>query len=265
MQRLMGSLLPILLLTGLSLAGPIARAQENYEIEVYGSDTLGRGENEVELHSNFTFDGADATEKSGDAEEHALHETVEVAHGFTNFFEVGLYFLTTSKTGYGIQYVGNHIRPKVRIPEEWHWPLGLSLSTEVGYQRGRFSADTWSLELAPIVDRSVGHWYFSYNPTFERSLHGVNERTGFEFSNNFKVSRAVSHNARLGAEYYGSLGPLGGFDPFSQQHHQLVPTLDWSFRNKWEMNVGYGFGLTGGSNEHMLKMILGRRFGGKSF
>src|SRR2546425_9785293 len=45
---------------------------------------------------------------------------------------------------------------------------GLSLSNEIGYQRRRFSPDTWTWEMRPIVDQKLGRWYWSFNPTFDR-------------------------------------------------------------------------------------------------
>jgi len=36
-------------------------AQDNYEIQVYGSETVPKGNTMVELHSNFTFDGSKQT------------------------------------------------------------------------------------------------------------------------------------------------------------------------------------------------------------
>jgi hypothetical protein len=41
-----------------------ARAQDNYEIQVYGSETLEKGHTMVELHSNFTERG-NATSTDG--------------------------------------------------------------------------------------------------------------------------------------------------------------------------------------------------------
>jgi hypothetical protein len=43
--------------TVIFLASPI-RAQENYEIQVYGSELVEPGHTMVELHSNFTIDGS---------------------------------------------------------------------------------------------------------------------------------------------------------------------------------------------------------------
>ena len=47
----------VVLVTGLASA-KLARAQDNYEIQVYGSDTVAAGHTMVELHSNFTFQGS---------------------------------------------------------------------------------------------------------------------------------------------------------------------------------------------------------------
>jgi hypothetical protein len=39
-------------------AAPLSRAQDNYEIQVYGSDLVNPKHTMVELHSNFTIDGS---------------------------------------------------------------------------------------------------------------------------------------------------------------------------------------------------------------
>jgi hypothetical protein len=85
-------------------------------------------------------------------------------------FETGFYAFTSAQSGQGWQWVGSHIRPRVAIPESWHWPVGVGLSTEIGYQRPLFSSDTWTIEIRPIIDKKLGRWYWSFNPTFDRSL-----------------------------------------------------------------------------------------------
>ncbi len=50
----MALLLPLLMWAG---ALP-AHAQDNYEIQVYGADTIAPHSTMVELHSNFTLDGS---------------------------------------------------------------------------------------------------------------------------------------------------------------------------------------------------------------
>jgi hypothetical protein len=249
---------------GLHLLSARATAQDNYEIQVYGSETAAPGETMVELHSNFSAEGSKTTTDRTYPTNHSLRETVEITHGFNEWFEMGFYVFSSAGSGYGWQWAGDHIRPRVRIPEKWHWPVGVGLSSEVGYQPPRFSPDTWTLEIRPIVDKKLGRWYMSFNPTLDRSLHGPGTKMGFEFSPNVKASYDITRKVAFGLEYYGSLGPLSGFDPVREQQHQFFPTFDLDLGKNWEFNAGVGIGATRGTADHLiLKMIIGRRFGGK--
>ena len=152
--------------------GGIAQAQNNTEIQVYGAETVAAGRTMLELHSNFTDRGRAVTADGVEPTLHAMHETVEITHGFTPWFEIGFYTFTTIQPSGGLEYVGNHIRPRFRVPESCGLPVGLSLSQEVGYARSNFSADTWSWEIRPIVDQTLGRFYWAVNPALERSLQG---------------------------------------------------------------------------------------------
>jgi len=186
---------------------PAVHAQDNYEIQVYGYDTVEPGHTMVELHSNFTFEGSKTSPHGMYPTNHQLHETIEITHGFTDWFETGFYIFTSEHNGQGIDWVGDHIRPRVRIPPKWKWPVGLSLSNEIGYQRRQYSVDTWTWEMRPIIDKQAGRWCFSFNPTFDKSIHGLSESQGFVFSPNVKVSYDFTKKITGGFEYYGSVGP----------------------------------------------------------
>jgi len=237
-----------------------ASAQDNYEIQVYGVDTVAPGHTMVELHSNFTFDGSKTYADGLNPTNHALHETVEITHGWNDWFETGFYIFTSERSGDGIDWVGDHIRPRVRVPEKWKWPVGVSLSLEFGYQRRQFSADTWTLEIRPIIDKTMGKWYWSFNPSLDRSFHGPGVNQGLVFSPNFKFSYDLTPKIAAGLEYYGSLGPITGFDPISQQQQQIFPAIDLNIAPQWEINFGLGVGLTGATDHLIGKMILGYRF-----
>ncbi len=243
----------------LLLATP-AVAQDNYEIQVYGSDTVAKGSTMVELHSNFTFQGSKTIVDGVLPSEHSLHETLEITHGFTPWFETGFYVFTAAKSGYGWQWVGDHIRPRFAVPESWKWPVGVSLSTEIGYQRRDFSPDTWTVEVRPIVDKKLGPWYLAFNPSMDKSLHGESAGLGWEFSPNAKMSYDITKTVSFGLEYYGALGPIGNFDPLSEQQQQIMPAIDLNVSPKWEFNFGVGVGVTRGTDHLLVKMILGRRF-----
>ena len=153
-----------LLLCGFCFIAPVLHAQGNYEIQVYGADTEPAKSTMVELHSNFTPDGQKHLIDGVYPTEHQQHETLELTQGVNSWSEVGFYVFTSLQDGHGWQWVGDHIRPRVRVPETWHWPVGVSLSTELGYQRAVYSPDTWTWEIRPIVDKSIGRWYLAVNP-----------------------------------------------------------------------------------------------------
>ncbi|HEY2119834.1 MAG TPA: hypothetical protein VGH37_11660 [Candidatus Acidoferrum sp.] len=250
-----GCLIAVLLCTG-----QLVKAQDNYEIQVYGSETVPKGNTMVELHNNFTIEGSKTSTDGLQPTNHQWHETLEITHGFTEWFEVGFYLFTSLKNGYGWDYVGDHIRPRVRVPEKWHWPVGVSISQEFGYQRRQFSVDTWTYELRPIVDKTMGRWYLSFNPAFEKSVVGQTSNQGFVFSPNFKVSYDITKKVAGGLEYYGSFGPPGSFYPPSQQQQQFFPAIDLNVSPKWEFNFGLGVGVTRSTDHLIAKMILGYRF-----
>src|SRR5580658_8794721 len=96
-----------------------ARGQDNYEIQVYNYELVDPGHTMVELHSNFTIDGTKTIVDGLYPSNHAEHETIEITHGFTDWLEVGFYIFTYERSGQGIDWVGDHIRPRVAIPKKW--------------------------------------------------------------------------------------------------------------------------------------------------
>lgn len=238
---------------------PFALAQENYEIQVYPSAPVETGVTMMELHSNFTAKGVPQTGIR--PTNHAFHETLEITHGLAGWAEIGFYFFTNIQSGYGWQFVGTHIRPRISIPESWHWPVGLSLSTEFGYQRREYSEDSWNIEIRPIIDKDTKWVYLSFNPTIGKSFKGVNEKEGFDFEPNFKAAFHVMKIADAGVEYYGSTGTFSDTLPMQEQSHALYAAIDLFVSKKWEFNFGTGWGLTDATDGLVIKTIIGRRFG----
>ncbi len=235
-------------------------AQDNYEIQVYGSDLAPPRTTMVEIHSNFAVEGSTTVVDGMLPTNHAEHETLEITQGINDWAEVGFYVFTSIQPDSGWQWVGDHIRPRVRVPERWHWPVGLSLSMEFGYQRAAFSPDTWTFELRPIVDRKIGKWYLAFNPALDRSFHGPGVNQGVTFSPAAKFSYDITKKIAGGLEYYGSTGSITGFDPLRDQQQQFFPTIDLNVSPDWEFNFGVGVGATRSTDHLILKCIVGRRF-----
>jgi hypothetical protein len=252
------TLLPVLFL-GLLFAVSCA-AQENYEIQVYGSETVAPRTTMLELHSNFTFQGSKETIDGVLPTEHALHETVEITQGLTSWSEVGFYIFTSARNGQGWQWVGDHIRPRVRAPDSWHWPVGASLSIEFGYQRPNYSTSAWNIEIRPIVDQQKGRLYWSFNPAFDRGIVGLPSDQQWSFSPDAKISWDFTKVVAFGLEYYGGWGPVSTLYPFTLQSQQFVPAFDVNVSPNWEINFGVGVGVTAGTDHMLMKAIIGRRF-----
>jgi hypothetical protein len=156
--------------------------------------------------------------------------------------------------------VGDHIRPRFAAPVRWHWPVGVSISQEIGYQQRNFSTDTWTYELRPIIDKKLGPWYLAFNPAFDKSLYGLSVHKGWEFEPAFKVSYDFTKKIAGGFEYYGAFGPATEFDPAREQQQQFFPSIDLNVSPKWEFNFGVGVGVTAGTDHLIVKGIVGRRF-----
>jgi hypothetical protein len=259
-------LLLLLRLFPLFLGPECAKAQDNYDIQVYGSQTVAPKSTMVELLSNLTADGTKPLIGTVYPEgplyptDDALHESVEIRQGITSWSEAGFYIFTSASSGHGWQWVGDRLRAQVRAPDSWRWPVGVSVSLEFGYQRPPFSKDTWTMELRPIIDKRLGRWYFAVNPSLERSFQGQSVSQGVSFAPSVKFSYAFNKSVSGGLEYYGDYGSLLNISSFHNQQQQFFPTIDLNVSPEWELNVGVGIGVTTSTDDWIWKVNISRRF-----
>ena len=236
MTRLRAALLWLVMPAALALPAAQAAAQGNFEIQVYGSETVAPGTTMVELHSNSAIRGTTRTEDGIRPTQHAVHETLEVTQGWTSWFETGFYVFTSIQPDTRWEWVGNHIRPRVRAPESWELPVGLSLSAEVGYQRRAFSTDTWTIEMRPIIDKQ---WRAGTSRSIRRSTgpQGPGTSTGVEFSPDAKVAVDVTKVVASGSSTTVALGRVDHFEAPRHQHH-LFRVVDLDVGPRWEFKPG---------------------------
>jgi hypothetical protein len=234
-------------------------AQDNYEIQVYGSQTQLPRSSIFELHSNYTFNGEKSIKQGVLPSNHALHETLEITTGVSSIFEIGVYLFTAYLPGSGYQVVGSHLRPRIMAPSKWHLPVGLSLSTEIGYQKAEFSSSTWSIEIRPIIDKQWMKWYISFNPTLGISLKSKYDRSTPTFEPNLKVYYSLFKNTGLGIEYYGDIGYINNLEKWPDQSDAVFISYDLLNNLKWEFNMGAGLGITSSTDRFVFKVIVGRR------
>ena len=233
-------------------------AQADNEIQVYASPTIQHKWTIFELHSNYTFKGNKHLSDPKSAK--WTNETLEITHGFGKNFELGFYTFTAFSPFGDFQYLGNQIRPRVTVPQTWSWSFGASLSFEFGFFRPHTdSGFNWQGEMRPIIDKTWGNFYLSFNPNIDFVFTG-NEK-GAGLAPQIKSVYTINKVYGLGFEYYGSLGTFKKIFPFGQQEHLLGPAIDLYFHPKWEINAGFLFGLTDNSNQRVFKLLLGKRVG----
>ena len=193
---------------------------------------------------------------------HALHETLEITHGFNDWFETGFYVFSSASSLYGWDWVGDHIRPRVAAPgSHGTGPSASSLSVEFGYQQKPFSPDTWTLEIRPIIDKTIGPLV----PLLQSDLRPLlpwPERVArrgvlTEFQAGLRLHQ---EDQRRDSNTTDRSGRFPGFDPVGEQQQQIVPCIDLNLGAQWEFNFGVGIGLTHSTDHLLTKMILGRRF-----
>jgi hypothetical protein len=230
------------------------KAQDDFEIQVYNSPTAPKGTTLFELHSNFTPSGNKQYSDKIFPSDKIFHETLEITHGFSDFFELGFYFFNAigsdGRTGYG----GSHIRPRFSAPESWKIPVGLSMSFEMGYQRLGFFDNHYLFEIHPIIDKEFENFYISVNPTFDWNI----DRYDFEFNPCMQLSYKIRKKADVGFEWYSGYGQVNYLLPWTQQHQVLFVATNLFFIEKWEFNAGVGRGLNSSTDKWIVKCIIGR-------
>jgi hypothetical protein len=228
--------------------------QDANEIQVYGSATTPKYTTMIELHSNYTIKGP-----AFNSNYHPFLQTIEVTTGISENFEFGFYIFTYNNNG-KTQYTGSNIRPRVKAPDDWGLPVGLSLSSEIGCSIDPISNDNdWGAEIRPIIDKTIGNHYLSFNPNIGVSF--TNKE--YLFEPNLKYAFSASKKANVGFEYYGNTGKI--FNPFKlpNQEHQFYLALDLFLHPLYEFNFGIGKGLTDASNGTTIKCYIGRRINWK--
>lgn len=232
-------------------------AQADNEIQVYASPTIAVKKTIAELHNNYTFKGPANLTNPKDAR--WLNNTLEITHGIARNAEIGFYtFMALSPDG-KYQYLGNQIRPRITAPEKWKLPFGLSISAEFGrFRNNEQTPFFWQGELRPIFDKTWGNLYASLNPNIDFVVSGPNKEWGF--APQFKTYYNIAQKAGIGLEYYSGLGNFKKFLPGKEQEHLLGPMFDLLAFPEWELQTGFLFGLTPGSNQSIFKLLVGRRF-----
>ncbi len=246
---------------GIALVAPtLLHAQDIFEIQVYEYPTVPKGKWNLETHFNNSASGVREAEGSVAPTQGQTRLTFELTRGFSDLFELAGYLAFARQPGEGPEFASWRIRPRIRAPERWNLPVLLSLSAEVAFPRDKYEAETATLEIRPILERSFGPVQIDLNPVLGRSLKGPGAAEGWEFEPGARFAVSVDPRVDLSVEYYGNYGPLHDFLPRAQQVHLIFGGGDIQFSESLVANVGVGIGATSVGEQTILKMRLGWMF-----
>ena len=237
-----------------------AKAQDPFEIQVYEYATVPAGKWNLETHFNFVQRGTKVFEGSVAPTEHQAHLTFELTRGVTDWFEMAGYLALARRDGRAPEYVAWRLRPRVRAPESWKLPVGLSLSTEFGFPRDDYESAKTTFELRPVIEWGRGRFALDVNPVLGRALRGPGSGEAWDFEPGVRVGWATTKRLDLSLEYYASTGSLSDPLPSKQQVHQFFPGGDFQFSDNVVFNFGVGFGVTDAGNTLVYKTRLGWLF-----
>ena len=249
----------------LAAAALSARAQDAFEIQVYEYETVPKGMWNLETHLNYTGRGTKTFEGTVAPTNNQLHLTYELTRGITPHFELAGYLVLAERPGGGPHwdYAGWRIRPRVRLPKSWRLPVDISISGEVGFPRRIYEENATTLEIRPILEKTIGHFQLDLNPVITHALRGPGTSVGWEFEPAVRGAYEVSKKLDLSLEYYGATGPFRDLFPVREQVHQFYPGGDLKLTENIVWNFGIGIGATPAGNRLVYKMRLGILFGRK--
>ncbi len=231
-----------------------ARAQAD-EIQVYDGGLAAPGVFNLTLHNNYTPDGLSTPAFPGAVvSRHTLIGVPEWAYGVTDWFEAGLYLpLYSFGGGQGASLNGFKLRTLFAVPHADERTFFYGVNFEFSYNATQWDPTRITSEIRPIVGWHLDALDVVFNPILDTAYDGLG---ALDFAPSTRVAWNVSPVWALAVEEYADFGPLNGFLPGAEQAHQLFAVVDHG--GPLEVEAGVGWGLTSGSDNLTLKLILSR-------
>jgi hypothetical protein len=211
-----------------------------YEIQVYDGTANDPGRPGIELHAN----------RDNRAQE--THLTLEPSYGVARGWEVGAYLQTAFLADGSFAYSGAKLRSKhvARFGES----LRAGVNLELSVVPSRVEPDHLGGEARPIVAWENAWVALAFNPIVGLSgLAPTFEPAAFAKA---KIAGAVA----IGVEYYASFGEIGRPAPWREQEHYVFQTIDLIAWHDFELDVGFGEGVSPASHPFIGKVIVGYTF-----
>jgi hypothetical protein len=101
-----------------------------------------------------------------------------------------------------------------------------------------------------MIGKTWGPVELALNPAFERGLTGAEHPVEFEPKGSLEFR--FGDDASVALQYFSTLGPTSGFDPRSEQKHQLFVAFETEISRRVELATSFGRGLTESSDRYVV-------------
>ena len=239
---------------GLAAGFAPAAARAVDEIQVYNAEIAEPGQWTIQQHFNDAINGRKEPDFSGGlVPNHALNGTPELAWGVNEWWEMGWYapFAFDQDGRFfsdGFKWRNLFVSPDAAKREFFY-----GINFELSYATPPFSQTKYNLEIRPIIGVRKNGYEFIVNPIVDLGFGNDGEA-------DFAPAARFAHNLKgdlwVGLEYYSDLGQIGNFLPLAEQQHNIYGVVDFKI-GRFDVDFGVGYGLTGGSDQWMTKLIIG--------
>ncbi len=223
---------------------PAAASQKVY------SPTVEKGEVEIELRTNHTFDRS--SEKDG-----LEKSKLEIGYGVTEFWSTTLIGEFERESGASRQHSATSWENIFQLTEQGEYWADVGLYLE--YEHPTATEEHDALETKLLLEKTAGRLLHTLNLVFAHELgQGASSATNFEYA--WRTQYLLSKLLSPGFELYGEMGEIGHFPPSREQDRRLGPVIYGEFSRlgagKWLYELGYLFDTGTAAPTGTLKAIL---------
>lgn len=227
------------------------------EIQVYDGGLAPPGVFNLTLHNNYTPSGIKQPAFPGAVtSHHAWVGVAEWAYGVTDWFEAGLYLpLYSVDEDLGATINGFKLRTLFAVPNADDRTFFYGVNIEYSYNGKHWDTKRFTSEIRPIVGWHLRPIDIVVNPILDTNWEGgIGD---LEFVPSTRIAWNASPEWAVAVEEYADFGVLKDFAPADSQAHQLFGVIDYA-ADLMDIELGVGFGLTSGSDDSTLKLILSK-------
>jgi hypothetical protein len=241
-----------------------ARAVDPFEVQVYDGTANDPGAFGLELHVNSVWRGLKEQNGPELPQNRVTHFTLEPSIGVAKWWELGLYLQAGLLPDGSFDWAGIKLRSKFVTPPKWHKHVRLGTNVELALLPEKFDRGRWGFELRPIAAWENDSWLLAINPIVDLTLTQPDLAEGPTFQPALMALYQFKDRVSLGIEYYANFGPFSRLYDWKKQEQYIYEVVNVLTIDHFELNIGFGQGLTESSNTFVAKTILGYTWGEKN-